>query len=119
MKTEPVVLDTRRGMAARVATEVRRSLAEVEQQRHALQQRQIELETYFLAAPSASWEEAADRARYLIQLFADTTAGRDPRRQKIIVGVLEDFRRLAGHRPIVGGRSESVMDGTTRPPRKG
>ena len=96
METEPVILDERRGMAAQAATEVRRRLAEVETQRRALQQRQVELETYFAASPSASWEEAADKARYLLQLLAGTSLGRDPRRKKIITGVLEDFRRLAG-----------------------
>lgn len=100
MENEPVILDARRGMAAQAATDVRRSLAEVEAQRHALEQRQIELETYFAASPSASWEEAADKARYLIQLLAGTSLGRDPRRKKIIAGVLEDFRRLAGQRPV-------------------
>ena len=100
MDTKPIVLDDRRGMAAQTATEARRRLAEVEAQRQALQRRQLELEEYFAAAPSANWEEAVDKARYLIQLFADTAAGRDPRRQKIIAGVLEDFRRLAGQPPV-------------------
>jgi hypothetical protein len=36
------------------------------------------------------------RPRYLIGLLAVTSAGRDPRRQKIIAGVLTDFRQLLG-----------------------
>ena len=95
MKGDPAVLDEHRGMAAQKATGIRRHLAEVEAQQAALQQRQTELEKFILAAPSMTWEEAADKARYLITLFADTPAGRDPRRQKIIAGVLDDFRRLS------------------------
>jgi hypothetical protein len=95
MKRDPAVLDEHRGMAAQKATEIRRHLAEVEAQQAALQQRQAELERFLLAAPSVTWEEAAEKARYLLTLFADTPAGRDPRRRKIITGVLEDFERLA------------------------
>jgi hypothetical protein len=95
MKRDPAVLDEHRGMAAQKATGIRRHLAEVEAQQAALQQRQVELEKFLLAAPSVTWEEAAEKARYLITLFADTPAGRDPRRRKIIAGVLEDFERLA------------------------
>jgi hypothetical protein len=95
MKRDPAVLDEHRGMAAQKATEIRRHLAEVEAQQAALQQRQAELEKFLLAAPSVTWEAAAEKARYLITLFADTPAGRDPRRRKIIAGVLEDFERLA------------------------
>ena len=93
---DPVVLDEHRGMAAQTATELRRLRAEVEAQRAALRRRQAELERHFLAGPSASWEEAAGKARYLIGLLADTAEGRDPRRRKIIAGVLDDFTRLSG-----------------------
>lgn len=94
MKRDPAVLDEHRGMAAQKATEIRRHLAEVEVQQKALLERQAELERFLLAAPSLTWADAAEKARYLITLFADTPAGRDPRRQKIIAGVLEDFERL-------------------------
>ena len=95
MKRDPAVLDEHRGMAAQKATEIRRHLAEVELQQKALLERQAELERFLLASPSLTWADAAEKARYLITLFADTPAGRDPRRQKIIAGVLEDFERLA------------------------
>jgi hypothetical protein len=96
MEDGPVVLDERRGMAAQKATEIRRRLAEVEVEQAALRRRQAELEKFLLAAPSATWEDAAEKARYLIALFAATSEGQDPRRRKIIAGVLEDFRRLSG-----------------------
>lgn len=92
----PVQLDEHRGMNAQKATEIRRRLGEVEREQAALRLRQAELEKFLLAAPSASWEDAAEKARYLIGLLAGTAAGRDPRRQKIIAGVLADFRRLSG-----------------------
>ena len=95
MKHDPDVLDEHRGMAAQKATEIRRQLAEVEAQQTALQERQAELEKFLLAAPSATWDEVAVKARYLIGLLADTPEGRDPRRKRIIAGVLEDFERLA------------------------
>ena len=96
MGDDPVVLDERRGMAARRAAEVRRLRSEVEAQRAGLRRRQAELEEHFLAGPAASWEEAAEKARYLIGLFAETPEGRDPRRREIIAGVLDDFARLSG-----------------------
>ncbi len=96
MKDDPVVLDEHRGMAAQKATEIRRHLAAIEADQAALRQRQEELEKFLLATPSATWEDAADKARYLISLFAVTSEGQDPRRQKIIAGVLNDFRRLSG-----------------------
>ena len=105
MKHDPAVLDEHRGMAAQKATEIRRHLAEVEAQQRALLERQVELEKFLLAAPSLTWADAAEKARYLIILFADTPAGQDPRRQKMIAGVLEDFERLAAeHRDEASAR---------------
>ena len=95
MDDDPVVLDERRGMAAQKATDMRRLRAEVEAQRAALHERQAELERHFLAGPSATWEEAAEKARYLLSLLADTPEGRDPRRRRIIAAVLDDFTRLS------------------------
>ena len=95
MESDPVELDEHRGMAAQKATDIRRLRAEVEAQQAALRQRQAELEEHFLTRPAATWEEAAEKARYLIMLLADMPEGRDPRRQKIIAGVLDDFARLS------------------------
>lgn len=96
----PVQRDEHRGMNAQKATEIRRRLAEVDGQQAALRLRQVELEKFLLAAPSACWEDVAEKARYLIGLFATTASGRDPRRQRIIAGVLADFRRLASEPAI-------------------
>lgn len=94
MTDKPINLDRRRGIAAQKLTEVRRLLAEVEANEQALRDRQRELETQLLAAPAASWPEAADKARYLLKLFADAPTAQDPRRQKLIASVLDDFERL-------------------------
>jgi hypothetical protein len=95
MKHDPIVLDEHRGMAAQQATEIRRRLAEVESDQAALRERRTELEKFLLAASASTWLEAADKARYLISLLATTSLARDPRRQKLIASVLDDFRRLA------------------------
>ena len=44
---------------------------------------------------SMTWQEAADKARYLLSLFASSPAAQDPRRQMLIARVLEDFMRLS------------------------
>ena len=96
MTDKPVNLDRRRGMAAQKATDLRRLLADVVANEHALRATQDELETQLIAAPAADWQEAADKARYLLSLFAVTPSGQDPRRQLLIKAVLDDFSRLAG-----------------------
>jgi len=82
-------------MAAQKATTLRRLLADVEANEEALRLRQDELESHLLAAPATSWQEAAEKARYLLNLFAATIAAQDPRRQKLIAAVLADLKRLS------------------------
>lgn len=96
MTDRTIDLDRRRGMAAQKATELRRLLASVEANENQLRQRQDELEAHLLAAPAVNWHDAADKARYLLNLFATTPFGQDPRRQKLIAAVLADFTRLGG-----------------------
>jgi hypothetical protein len=74
---------------------VRRRSHEVQADQAALRDRQEEFERQAIARPSTSWAEAAARARYLIQLFASTPEGRDPRRQELILQVLENLTRLS------------------------
>jgi hypothetical protein len=95
MTDKPVELDEHRGMLAQKATNFRRLLAEVDANEQALRLRQDELESHLIAAPAATWEEAAEKARYLLKLFAATLAAEDPRRQKLIAAVLADFERLS------------------------
>jgi hypothetical protein len=96
MTDKPIDLDQRRGMSAQKATGLRRMMAEVEANERSLRLRQDELETQLLAAPAANWHDAAEKARYLLNLFAATLTNQDPRRLKLIAAVLADFKRLSG-----------------------
>ena len=95
MTDKTIDLDQHRGMAAQKATDLRRLLAEVEANERALRLRQDELESHLIASPAANWHEAAEKARYLLNLFSNSMAAEDPRRQKLIAAVLDDFERLA------------------------
>lgn len=94
MADKTVTLDEHRGMAAQKATEVRRLLAAVAADEQAFRKRQAQLEEQLLAAPATTWADAADKVRYLLGLFAASTAGRDPRRRQLIANVLDDLERL-------------------------
>ncbi len=72
MTDTPVDLDEHRGMASQKATEVRRDRFDQFQEDQAISRfRQEELEKLLQAAPAETWPEAAEKAEYLIQLFAD------------------------------------------------
>jgi hypothetical protein len=94
MTEKTIELDQHRGMAAQKATDLRRLMADVEANEKALRSRQDELEAHMLAAPARNWPDAAEKARYLLNLFAASLAAQDPRRQKLIAAVLDDFERL-------------------------
>ena len=95
MPEEPVILDEHRGMAAQKATESRRESLEEDQAAHeTLRLRQEELERLLLARPAESWPEAAAKARYLVELFAETPAAQVPRRKELIAHALTDLKRL-------------------------
>jgi hypothetical protein len=92
---KPVDLDERRGMAAQRDTEIRRRLSGVKADQAAVRARQDELEGFLLATEATTWQEAAAKARYLIQLYAETPEGQDPRRQKLIASAIADLDRLS------------------------
>jgi hypothetical protein len=93
---DPVDLDVHRGMIAQKETLLRRKQAEVQADQAALQKRKDEFEDFLVSKPAASKEEAAVKARYLIQLYADTPAGSDPRRMLLIVRALDDLDKHFG-----------------------
>ena len=95
MTDKAVDLDEHRGMAAQKATDLRRLLAEVAANEQTLRATQDELEVQLIAAPASTWEEAADKVRYLLSAFAATPSGQDPRRKALIQAVLDDFSRLS------------------------
>ena len=82
-------------MAAQRDTEIRRRLSGVKADQAAARARQDELEGFLLATEATTWQEAAAKARYLIQLYAETPEGQDPRRQKLIASAIADLDRLS------------------------
>jgi hypothetical protein len=94
MTERTIDLDEHRGMAAQKATALRRLLSDVEAQRAALASRQKELEGQLFAAPAATWADAAEKIRYLLRMYAESTGAEDPRRKTLIANVLKDLDRL-------------------------
>jgi len=90
----PITLDHRRGMMAQMATERRRLRADVERNAKVLREQQDALEAQLAASPSATWPEAAAKARYLLRLFSHASIALGPRRQRLVANVLDDFARL-------------------------
>lgn len=94
MTDEPIDLDQRRGLGAQKATSSRRLLAQVEANEHALRERRDQLEAHLIAAPAANWAEAAEKARYVIGLYAASLGAGDTQRHTLVAAVLSDFARL-------------------------
>ena len=82
-------------MAAQRDTEIRRRLSGVKADQAAGRARQDELEGFLLATQAMTWPEAAAKARFLIQLYAGTPEGQDPRRQKLIASTIAELDRLS------------------------
>jgi len=102
-------------MAAQKATEVRRLLAEVTADQKALHYRQDELEAQLIAAPGTSCAEAAEKARYLLKLFAATPVAQDPCGQRLVASVLTDFTRLTSADATKAGISDRIRSLKGRP----
>ena len=94
MTDKTIDLDQHRGMAAQKATDLRRLLTEVAANQQALRVTQDQLEAQLIAAPATTWEDVADKVRYLLSVLGATPSGQDPRRQMLIKAVLDDFDRL-------------------------
>src|SRR6478609_6727041 len=94
MTDEPVELDSRRGMAAQKATDLRRALADIEANARSLRDRQSEIEKQLLAIRPTTWPEAAANARYVLNLYAGSLGSQDARHRDLIAMVLDDFTRL-------------------------
>ena len=95
MTDEPLDLDKHRGMAAQKATDLRRALAEVENNARDLRDRQAALENQLLSIPAASWSEAVAKARYVLNLYAAGLAPEDTHHRDLVTAVLDDFASLA------------------------
>ncbi len=95
MSDEPLDLDKHRGMAAQKATDIRRILADVENNARELRDRQGVLENQLLSAPAASWPDAAAKARYVLNLYAAGLATADTHHRDLVAAVFADFARLS------------------------
>ena len=95
MTDHPVDLDRHRGMAAQKATDLRRALAEVENNARQLRERQADLENRLMTVPAASWSEAAVKARYLLNLYAASLPVEDTRHRALVAAMFDDFARLS------------------------
>jgi hypothetical protein len=93
--SEPLDLDKHRGMAAQKATNIRRVLAAAEENARELRDRQHTLENELLSSPASSWQEAAAKARYVLNLYAAGLAPEDRHHRDLVAAVLADFARLS------------------------
>ena len=91
----PLELDKHRGMAAQKATDIRRILADAENNAKALRDRQSALEHQLLSSPATSWPEAAAKARYVLNLYAAGLGPADTHHRDLVGAVLADFVRLS------------------------
>ena len=96
MTDVPVDLDKHRGMAAQKATDLRRALAEVENNVRELREREADLENRMMSAPATSWGEAAVKARYLLNLYAASLPTEDTRHRALVAALFDDFAKLSG-----------------------
>lgn len=80
--------------ALKAILERRQHLVALRSEQRAPRQRQEKLELKLLAGPTDTWAKAAAKAEFLILLFAATPEAQDPRRQRLVASVLDDFSRL-------------------------
>jgi hypothetical protein len=95
MNDKPLDLDKHRGMAAQKATDIRRALAEVENNATQLRERQSVVESQLLSVQAASWPEAAAKARYVLNLYVVGLAPGDAHHRDLVAAVFADFNRLS------------------------
>ena len=95
MTDKPLDLDKHRGMAAQKATDIRRVLAEVENNARDLRERQGALENQLLSVPAVSWPEAAAKARYVLNLYTAGLAPADTHHRDLVAAVFADFARFS------------------------
>ena len=95
MSDKPLDLDRHRGIAAQKATDLRRTLVDVENSATDLRARLAVVEGQLLSAKAGSWPEAAAKARYVLNLYAAELAPTDTHHRDLVAAVLEDFTRLS------------------------
>ena len=96
MTDDPVDLDGHRSSAGKMASEIRRHAnRDSEADQLSARLRQQELKAQLAADRARTWPDVADKAQYLIRLYAETPEAQDERRKKLIERALADITRLA------------------------
>ena len=85
-------------MSAQKETDARRHQSGVQADQEALRQGQAALEKHLFSGPAATFADAAEKAVYLLGLFAATGEGQDPRYKQLIEDTLADLRSF-GRKP--------------------
>ncbi len=118
----PILLDEHRGMVPN--RRPRFTAASPRSRRiNSVAIRRTELEKFLLAAPASTWPRRPAQGALSDRAPCPASIARDPRRQKLIAGVLEDFVRLSGEpagqpgatQPEAGSDTTHSMFGPNRP----
>ena len=91
MNDKPLDLDRHRGMAAQKATDLRRTLAEIENHAKELRDRQTVLENQLMSVAAGTWPEAAAKARYVLNLYVASLSAEDTRHRNLVAAVFDDL----------------------------
>jgi hypothetical protein len=94
MSDKPLDLDKHRGMEAQKATDLRRTLVEIETHAKELRDRQTALENQLMSIVAETWPEAAAKARYVLNLYVASLSKEDTRHRNLVAAVIDDFARL-------------------------
>ncbi len=94
MSDKPLDLDKHRGMEAQKATDLRRTLVEIETHAKELRDRQTALENQLMSIAAETWPEAAAKARYVLNLYVASLSTEDTRHRNLVAAVIDDFARL-------------------------
>jgi len=81
-------------MQAQRDTDERRQQSSVRADQHALRENQASLEKFLFSGPAIDWIQAAEKATYVLRLFAATGEAQDLRYQQMIEDTLQDLQRL-------------------------
>jgi hypothetical protein len=92
---DPISLDRRRSTVAQKEIELRRLRQEIRDNKTKLRAQESELQHTLISSPAETWDAAARKAEYVMQLLADRAASSDPHVNRLVTAVLEDFARLS------------------------
>jgi post-segregation antitoxin (ccd killing protein) len=59
-----------------------------------LRDRQTALENQLLSLRAETWQEAAAKARYVLNLYVASLPSEDTRHRNLVAAILDDFSRL-------------------------